>query len=705
MHPVPQPDPTSLTSVLDVIGDAISIVDTEWRYTYLNSAAVAQMRKSPDELLGHVVWDVFPELVGGITEESARRALREQTRVSWEDYYAPYDQWFEATVYPIRGGLISVTRDITDRKRAEVQLRDAVQTQRALIDASPLPIVVITSSGAVTVWNAAAERVFGWTAEEVLGRPLPFIPPEKRAEHVLMRQKDLSGTGFTEREIQRVRRDGSAIVLSVSTAPVNDVAGTVAGIISIYQDITERKAVESALRLQARVLDSMTEGVSVATADAVITYTNPAEDRMFGYLPGELIGTHLSMQDASTGDGDERVQQALEQLRASGVWTGERHNRRKDGTTFFTEARMTAIEQDGRKYFVRLQEDVTEKRRAHTRLAESETRLRVALEAAQLGVWEWDIAHNQVIWSDRLYEIHGLEPQSLSGDPGEIVALVHPDDREKVTRIVLGALAARGGYEVEFRILRPDGGMRWISTTGKVVCDESGAPVRMLGTTRDTTEQHAAAETVRANEERLDLAACAGRIGTFDWEIETGRLIWTEQQEQLFGLEPASFEGTIEAWERRVHPDDLPHIMARTREAMNARAAEVPFEFRIVRPDGTVRNIEGAGRFLYAEDGRPVRMVGVNIDVTERRIAEQALRESEERQRLAVDAGRIGIWDWDIVNNKVVWSDRIYEFHGMQRGSFDGTVEAFAALIHPEDKERVLAALRRALEDRQPYEM
>jgi PAS domain S-box-containing protein len=706
LRTVRQPDPAFLTSVLDVVTAAVIVVDTEWRYTYLNAAALAQVRRPLDELLGHVIWEVLPHLAGGVSEESARRASQEQTRVSCEDYDAAYDQWLEATAYPIPNGLVWVTRDITERKRADVKLHDALQTQRALIDASPLPIIVIARSGAVTIWNAAAERVFGWTAEETIGGPLPFIPPDKRAEHALMRQKDLSGTGFIEREIDRVRKDGTPVALSVSTAPVKGADGAVAGIISVYQDISARKAAESMLRLQARVLDSMTEGVSVATDDGVITYTNPAEDRMFGYGPGELAGQHVTVQNAYPAEENAaRVDQVIQQLRQKGVWAGEWQNRRKDGSTFFTEARITALEQEGRKYFVCVQQDVTDKRQAHERLSESEMRLRMAIDAAQLGVWEWDIVQHRVTWSDRVYEIHGLPPGSLSGDPEEIGRLFHPDDRGKVTNAVLRALQEKSGYSVEFRIVRPDGTIRWISTTGKLLCDDSGRPVRMLGTTLDTSEHHVAAEQVRASEERLDLAARAGQIGTFDWDIQTGRVIWTEQEQRLFGLVPGTFEGTIEGWARRVHPEDVGRVTAQLSEAMNAHVTEVSFEFRIIRPDGEVRNIEGAGRFMYDDDGVPVRMVGVNIDVTARRMSEHALRESDERQRLAADAGKVGIWDWDIGRNKVVWSDRIYEFHGVERGSFGGTVEEFGRLVHPDDQERVSAALKGALEDRLPYEV
>ena len=122
---------------------------------------------------------------------------------------------------------------ITEHKAGEQELRSVHELLAALVNSSPLPIVLIGADGRVTLWNTAAERVFGWTAEEVLGRPLPFIPEEKLAEHRAMRARDLSGEGFREREIQRRRKDGRRIDLTVSTAPLHDASGGVTGIMSV----------------------------------------------------------------------------------------------------------------------------------------------------------------------------------------------------------------------------------------------------------------------------------------------------------------------------------------------------------------------------------------------------------------------------------------------------------------------------------------
>jgi PAS domain S-box-containing protein len=146
-------------------------------------------------------------------------------------------------------------------------------------------------------------------------------------------------------------------------------------------------------------------------------------------------------------------------------------------------------------------------------------------------------------------------------------------------------------------------------------------------------------------------------------------------------------------------------MQKRMAEVMTQRLPDMSFAFRIHRADGASRWIEGAARFIYDAAGSPLRMVGVNIDVTDRREAELALRDSEERLRLAADAGKVGLWDWDIVNNRIVWSDRVYDFHGLPRGSFGGRVEHFSALIHPDDRDHVGSALSCALNAGGSYEV
>jgi PAS domain S-box-containing protein len=138
------------------------------------------------------------------------------------------------------------------------------------------------------------------------------------------------------------------------------------------------------------------------------------------------------------------------------------------------------------------------------------------------------------------------------------------------------------------------------------------------------------------SEERFDLAFQSGGVGVFDWHIPSGAVAWSAEEERLFGLQPGTFEGTIDSWVQRVHPEDLPAMQALLDSAMRDGLRDTSFVFRIIRPDGSVRWIRGAGRFLYSQTGAPQRMVGFNLDVSEHKRMEEKLRESnEDLQRFA----------------------------------------------------------------------
>jgi PAS domain S-box-containing protein len=178
---------------------------------------------------------------------------------------------------------------------------------------------------------------------------------------------------------------------------------------------------------------------------------------------------------------------------------------------------------------------------------------------------------------------------------------------------------------------RATGEWRWVHlrsapralSDGRVVWD---------GIYIDVTKQKHAEEALLESVERLGLAQQAGQIGVFDWIVPEGRVIWNAEEQLIFGLTPGTFEGTVEAWAKRLVPEDAERMQREMREAMERRDGQMTFAFRIVTPAGAQRWIEGAGRFTYAADGAPLRMIGVNVDVTERTEAENALRAADRRK-------------------------------------------------------------------------
>jgi PAS domain S-box-containing protein len=277
---------------------------------------------------------------------------------------------------------------LTLRRRLEEQ-RQALERSRKQLQVTLASIgdavIVTDTDGRVTFLNPVAEELTGWRADAAQGRPLAdaFVivneysrrPTENPALRALREGRVVGLANHTV----LIGKDGRERPIDDSAAPIRDEAGEVFGAVLVFRDISERHRTEQSLLLQSRVLDSMTEGVSVADEAGIIFYTNPAEDRMLGYERGELVGQPMRVRSASPADTYERrTAEIMDRLRAAGTWTGELKIRRKDGSTFTSYARITTLEIGGRRCLVCVHEDVSDRRRLEDELQRRVSELALA---------------------------------------------------------------------------------------------------------------------------------------------------------------------------------------------------------------------------------------------------------------------------------------------------------------------------------------
>jgi PAS domain S-box-containing protein len=356
-------------------------------------------------------------------------------------------------------------------------------------------------------------------------------------------------------------------------------------------------------------------------------------------------------------------------------------------------------------------------------LRSSEERYRAFVQLSSEGIWcceleqpiSVDLPEDEQI--DRYYEqgflvecndamakMYGLQSAAdlLGARLSDLLPRADPANVEYLRAFI------RSGYrlaDAESHEVSSDGASIYFlnNLTGVV---QDGLLLRAWGVQRDITEQKRVAQTeqsLRESEERFQLATRVAGIGTFDWHVPTGQVIWSDQEALLFGLEPGEFDGTTKSWAQRVLPEDLPEAQAHFRSAMDRGAAEINFAFRIRKPDQSIRWLEGVARFLYAEDGSPLRMVGVNFDATERRQMDCALRESEARFRTMADSAPVFIWIADTAK-KCVWFNRPWlEFRGrsLEQEAGNGWAEG----VHPEDFDRCLKTYAEGFDARQSFKM
>ncbi|MEO8167235.1 MAG: PAS domain S-box protein, partial [bacterium] len=266
---------------------------------------------------------------------------------------------------------------------------------------------------------------------------------------------------------------------------------------------------------------------------------------------------------------------------------------------------------------------VLRRKKVEEELRMSEMELAEAQEVANIGSWKWEIAPNTLTWSDELYRIFGLDPAKGSITLDEYLAFIHPDDRSLVASIL-----EQGSFEDQqytFRIVRPDGTQRILNARGKTIRNEHGIPLRMIGIGQDITERRFAEEELQKRDAQLTTAQQIAHLGSWEYDLKSGVVTWSDELYRIYGLTREAFKGTIEDFLSHVHPDDRRY----TYESVQAAIAEkTPFLFeeRILRPDGSIRVLQSQGRVIAHGSGGVDRLIGVCLDITERKKAEEKFR-------------------------------------------------------------------------------
>ena len=262
-------------------------------------------------------------------------------------------------------------------------------------------------------------------------------------------------------------------------------------------------------------------------------------------------------------------------------------------------------------------------REALARLVEQQ---RLAIGAARMFFWDWDIRGGTVEWSDGLEKACGLPPGAFGGTAEAFRTLVHPADLPRVEAALGRALAGEAEYDIEFRMLRGDGGHRWVLARATVLRDAAGRPRRMVGIDLDITERRLAEEALRDSRERLRLAEETARFGIWEWDAREDRQVWSAEQYRLHRLDPVKRAPSFAEYLTMVAEEDREALLRAARDGFRRPEGRYQVEFRLHRGDGETRRLLALARVLEADErGQPLRMMGVNVDVTELREGEREL--------------------------------------------------------------------------------
>lgn len=310
---------------------------------------------------------------------------------------------------------------------------------------------------------------------------------------------------------------------------------------------------------------------------------------------------------------------------------------------------------------------------------------------AKVGGWNFELQRRKLNWATHTYQIFNL-PQGVPVSMEDLSNFILDGYREEFTRLFDRAVDEGTSFSTEIRIRTFDNQEKWLEV--KASYEESAqGKKRLIGLFRDITLEKETSQQVNEYRERLGVALVATGVGIWEWDLVTNELIWDDIMFDLYEMKKEDFDNTYEAWSSSLDEEQLAIAEEVLNESIESKT-NFRHEFRIKSGKGKEKFIKAEAKVFSDSDGKPIKMIGANWDVSEERFLEGKLRESEERYELAVYGSSVGIWDWNLRDDRMYWSRLFCEICGINEAMVP-THELFMDLLHPDD----LKALDRAFKE------
>jgi len=431
-------------------------------------------------------------------------------------------------------GYLLIGTDNIARKQAEEALLKAGALQQAIFNSANFSSIATDAQGVIQIFNVGAERMLGYAAADVMNKmtPADLSDPKEliaRAEALSVEFSTTITPGFealvfkTTRGVEDIynltyiRKDGSRFPAIMSVTALRDAQDAVIGYLLIGTDNTVREQAEAQLHLQGAALNAAANAIAITDRSGLTEWVNPAFSELTGYTSAEAVGKNP--RDLVRSDQHEPAfyKNLWDTILSGNVWRGEMVNRRKDNSLYTEEQTITPVRdlQGDISHFIAIKQDITEQKRAEEEFRESveslrtsEERTRFALENANVGIWDMDYTTGVLRWSETLEAHYGLRPGTFGRTFEAFVERIHPDDRASVLETVGKAMKAGTDFSVQNRSVWPDGTVRWLSGTGRILLGEHGEPVRGVGISLDVTERR----TLEAQFQQAQKMEAVGRL-------------------------------------------------------------------------------------------------------------------------------------------------------------------------------------------------
>lgn len=478
----------------------LAVIDAAHNYVYTNTTYL--------DILGNRMADVtglaVSQVLSSVYEAQVRPYLEQafagvSVRYELRGAGAADGRYFEVNFQPswVDGRVNQVLAAVTDITQYSI-VQNASRRLAAIVESSRDAIISKDLTGIVTTWNTGAARMFGYSEEEMVGTPiLRLIPEDRQQEEFDILERIAAGEIVENFDTRRLTRDGRVIDVSVTVSPIKDSAGNIVGASKVARDISSRVRAEEQLRRRTAMLEAEHEltpdGILAMNEQGRVLLFNSRFCAMWG-LSADMLTTKT---DAELLDIIRDKLVAPDEFMAKVLHLYSDHDAVSQDEVRLADGRIldrhSAPMRDAKgTYYGRIWyfHDVTEQRRAGEALLAAEERMRFAMESTGLGIWDMDYTTGKLNWSETLERLHGLAPGTFGGTLEAYHDLIHSDDRASLSQIVERTQQSGGDFSVQYRVVLPDGNLKWISGAGRILRDEDGKLQRGVGIGMDVTERH-----------------------------------------------------------------------------------------------------------------------------------------------------------------------------------------------------------------------
>jgi PAS domain S-box-containing protein len=693
-----------LTSILESTPDIIVVKDREGRYVALNSnVAKSFYGKTLEEIIGKDDSELLPPAAAVSIMAKDRQIMEAGTTETYEEdvsngkdstsFLTTKAPWRDAQGNII--GLIAIARNINDRKQVEADLRERNALLNSILESTPDFIVVKDREGRHVALNSNLANFFGKPIEEIIGKDdLELLPPDI-ARKIMAKDRQIMATGIAETYEEDVSSGETSTTFLTTKAPWRDNQGNIVGIIATTRDISDRKQAEQKLRETLEMLDLASDAIIIRDMDDRILYWNQGAERLYGWTKAEVVGQYIHTFLETVFP--TPLETVLAEFFQHGSWEGELHHTTRDRRHIIVASRWT-LQRDGEgKPCAQLEinNDISDRKQAENAIEQSEERYRSLIAATSQMVWTADAeGRSPDLPSWRAYT--GQTQAQMAG-LGWLDA-IHPDDRERTNQVWMEAAQTNSLFEIEYRLRGADGNYRYFQARGVPILNEDGSIREWVGTCTDIHDRKQAEDAIKQSEERYRSLTLA--ISQIVWITDAeGRCEDTPSLRAYTGQTEAEVVGY--GWLDTIHPDDRERTNQAWMEAVQTKSL-YEIEYRIRGADGNYRYFQGRAVPILNEEGSIREWVGTCIDIHDRKQAEDAIVQSEERYRSLIAATSQIVWTAD-AEGRCPYLPSWRAYTGQTEAEMVGY--GWLDAIHPDDRERTNQVWMEAVQTKSLYEI